>query len=271
MSKKKLERTAIEGGRTGYSKHDRRESSQIERSNVRTFIAGSHGDPEIFDEVSIPKRKKVYKDFNDKLNPVERWIDSRVGYSWNKTHSLLKTKFDSRTTAGRHIINDHILGTIWLSADRTEELAKYHRYFVDQRGILRKTPSYKEKYEKLNKEMAAEKTSIIKWMDYRMISKEGNVLYWYIPTVKYYSLKFDWYTGKYDARDMYSYPRFIKSERLSGADIQFFTKLYPQHKKILLLHSEFITSCKCNHGVNHHYKGVCQIYDCKCNIKSIVV
>lgn len=274
MSKKNLSGTAIEGGRTFRSKDLRRESSQTERSNVNAMIAGQHGYAESFDDLNFPKRKKVYKDFEDKLNPVERWLDSRVGKSWNKTYSLLREKFDSRTTAGRHIINDHILRDIWPFPNYSDILAGYRRYYVDDRGILRKAPSLRKEIEEAYNKLKEERTRTEEWLEHRMIGKIGNVLYWYNPTVRSYSHKFDWHEGRYNipAYDTsnFIYPlemRFIRGERLKGRDIEFFTKLAPNHKDVLLKHSKTLGACNCIHAVQHHYAGECRIEGCKCAVK----
>ncbi len=274
MSKKNLGGTAIEGGRSSYNKWDRRESSQLERVNVRNLIAGQHGYAESFDDVNFPVRKKVYKDFDDKLNPVERWMDSRVGKSWNKTFSLIKEKFDSRTTAGRHIINDHIIRDVWPFPNYFDRFARYRRYYVDDYGILRKTPSWRKESEEVAKKLQEEKVRIEKWLNYRMIGKIGNVLYWYNPTV-HRNYKFDWYSGKYNEPSYgygsgLAYPaevRYIRIDRLSGKDIEFFTKLADIHKDILLKHSKTLGACNCIHAVQHHYAGECRIPGCKCEVK----
>jgi len=270
MSKKDISRTAIEGGRSGFNKNERYISYADERSKVHTIIAGAHGDPEIFDEVLIPKRKKVYKDFKDKLSPVERWMNDRVGKSWNKTYSLLKKKFDSRTVAGRHIVYDHILRDIWMSPDRSDKFAIYHRYYIDNNGILRKTESWNKENKELSEKIKQEKIEIEKWLDCRMIGKTGNVLYWYNPTVKSHVEKFDWWAGKFNSVESYYNPRFIKGDRLSGRDIEFFTKLFLNHKSILLKNSKVITSCQCSHGLQYHVNDECRIPDCNCEVKWII-
>lgn len=277
MSKKNIARTAIEGGRSGYSKHERRESSQHERVKVRAMIAASHGDPEAFDDVVIPKRRWAFKDFQDKLSPVRKWMDDRVGKSWNKTYSLMKQKFDSRTTAGRHIIYDHMLRDVWMSSDYSDNYAKYHRYYVDDQGILRKMPSWRKDNAKVAEKLRVEKIEVEQWLDKRLIGKIGNVLYWYNPTVRGYDIKFDWYGGKYNypgygsfASSSYIYPvenRYLRGDRLTGRDIEFFTKLDPNHKEILLKHSNVLGACNCVHAVHHHYGGECHIPGCKCEIK----
>lgn len=274
MSKKNISKTAIEGGRTFRSKDLRRESSQTERSNVNAMIAGQHGYAESFDDLNFPKRKKVYKDFFDRLSPVERWLDSRVGKSWNKTYSMLREKFDSRTTAGRHIVNDHILRDIWPFPNYSDSLARYRRYYVDDRGILRKAPSLRKEREEAYNKLKEERTRAEEWLEHRMIGKIGNVLYWYNPTVRSYSHKFDWYEGRYNVpaygTSNFIYPlemRFIRGERLKGRDIEFFTKLAPNHKDVLLKHSKTLGACNCIHAVHHHYAGECRIEGCKCAVK----
>lgn len=274
MSKKNLGGTAIEGGRTFRSKDLRRESSQTERSNVNAMIAGQHGYAESFDDLNFPKRKKVYKDFFDRLSPVERWLDSRLGKSWNKTYSMLREKFDSRTTAGRHIINDHILRDIWPFPNYSDSLARYRRYYVDDRGILRKAPSLRKEREEAYNKLKEERIRAEEWLEHRMIGKIGNVLYWYNPTVRSYSHKFDWYEGRYNApaygTSNFIYPlemRFIRGERLKGRDIEFFTKLASNHKDVLLKHSKTLSACNCIHAVHHHYAGECRIEGCKCAVK----
>lgn len=276
MSKRNLSKSAIEGGRAHNNKWRRRHSSKTERANMHTFISSIQGDYESFDEFSLPKRKKVYKEFTDKLSPLERWLDTRVGKSWNKTYSLIKERFDSRTTPGRHIINDHILRDVWRSLDKTTPLAKYHKYFVDAGGILRKTPSYRKEYEEIHQKMQEEKSRIQNWLNGRMIGKVGNVLYWYIPTVNSTLLEFDWYLGRYNicyhrktnGGFVFAYDtRFLRSERLRGGDIDFFTKLFPFHKEALLKNSDILTRCTCNHGIQQHLGGLCQIPECKCNVK----
>lgn len=239
MSTKNISRTPLEGGRYSYNKYERRKSSKYERIRANNIITGSHNDVDSIDDVVIPTRKKIQKEFQDKISPIERWMDDRVGKPWNKTYSLLKERFDPRTTAGRHIVYDHILKNVWLSSDHSYELVKYYRYYVDADGILRKNTSLREEYKKIAKHSSEEKIKIEEWLAYRMIGKIGNVLYWYNPTVKSHMRKFDWWTGKYNRTQTDGFmfvfePRFIRNDRLSGADIEFFTKLLPHHKDVLL-------------------------------------
>jgi hypothetical protein len=87
-----------------------------------------------FDDVVYRPRKKVWRDFSDKLGPAGRFLSSQVGRPWSKVHSELFARFDTRTTAGRHILFDHVLKTI----REGYGLGARYRFFVDARGILRR-------------------------------------------------------------------------------------------------------------------------------------
>lgn len=265
MSTKDISKTPIEGGRTYHSKIKRRESSQHERRQVHTSICASHMDPDFFDNKFLPERKKVSKNFFDKLNPVERWMDKRIGKPWNKTYCLLKTKFDSRTTAGHHIVYDHIIQDVWISLDHSNKIVKYYRYYVDSYGVLRKTPSRCKENDDLINRLDAEKRRVEKWLDKRMIGKIGNILFWYCPTVRSHVENFDWWVGKYNTFYYSFSPRFVKNDRLNGNDIEFFTKLSPHHKETLLKFSKIISTCQCIHEARHHdVDGRCRIVNCNC-------
>ncbi len=109
MSTKNLARTVIEGGRRGFNKFERRNSTREERSEERAMLTVVRQDPEAYDDIVTPARRPVRPEFSDKLNPAYEFLDSRVGKSWNKTRAMIAERFDTRTTAGRHVVNDHLL------------------------------------------------------------------------------------------------------------------------------------------------------------------
>ena len=112
MSKKNLARTAIEGGRYGRNKWERRYSHRTDRAAERNYMSKVEHDVEYFDDYDIKPSAPVYKEFKDKLSPMYRWLHAQVGRKWDEVRSEVAEKFDTRTTAGRHITYDHLLSSV---------------------------------------------------------------------------------------------------------------------------------------------------------------
>jgi hypothetical protein len=199
MSKKNLARSTIEGGRNNSNKWDRRNSHTQERRSARDFCNKAKIDPEITDEESVENKDKVYKEFTDKLSPMYRWLKSKVGEPWDEVRSEVFKKFDSRTTAGRHILFDHLLSSvvdtqtgfnkygyiidpaieIINNNDRPNYYRTYHEYYVNQEGILCENFRNRARYEKITE---ADYRVAGDWLNGNMIVEKGGVLYWCCPT-----------------------------------------------------------------------------------------
>src|SRR4051812_1474335 len=106
MATKNISRTVIEGGRRHYNSYARRASNSDHRAAERVFLRRIVLDP---NGALEPIRAHVAKDFYDKLAPAERWMRRQVGRPWNKIYAEIRARFDIRTTAGRHIVFDHML------------------------------------------------------------------------------------------------------------------------------------------------------------------
>lgn len=201
MARKNLSRTVIEGGRVGSNKWERRNSSKEERVRTRQYLHEVIRDVEHAEEIIEPERKNVYKEFKDKLSPMYRWIEAQVGRPWSEVHSEIFKKFDSRTTAGRHILFDHLLSSIvdtqsgfnkyGYLVDPDEAALQnreysyrgiYQEYFVNNEGILCKTKEHRKAYRKLY-EYVTEQEYIVTgdWLNGRMILEKGGILYWCLP------------------------------------------------------------------------------------------
>jgi len=200
MSSKRLDKTVIEGGRIKSNKWDRRYSSKNERIKNKQYLHEVVRDLEHAEEIMEPERKKVYKEFSDKLSPMYRWIESQLGRPWKEVHSEIFKKFNSDTTAGRHILFDHLLESIvdtqsgynkyGYLVDPDKETLKKRRlyrgtqnYFVNEEGFLCKVAIdkkkfYREMYEKVSEE---EYIEIGNWLNGRMILNKDNQLYWCCP------------------------------------------------------------------------------------------
>lgn len=201
MSTKRLSKTAIEGGRRGFNKWERRHSHAEVRAEERDYIKEVLADPEAANEKEINPPRPVYKEFSDKLNPMYRWLDAQVGRLWSEVRSEVFAKFDTRTTAGRHITFDHLLAEVVdtqsgfdargrmvdpsipviSSNEKYRYYSFYRDYYVDQEGVLCKSPtrSYSELYQKISEEEFREAEA---WLADRMILQVGNKLYWASPT-----------------------------------------------------------------------------------------
>ena len=112
MSTKNLARTIIEGGRTRSNKWDRRNSHAEQRATVRNYMSEVTLDPDNYDEYDVEPTQHVRKDFDDKLGPIYRWLDRQCGRPWDEVRADIAIEFDTRTTAGRHIVYDHMLNQV---------------------------------------------------------------------------------------------------------------------------------------------------------------
>ena len=193
MSTKNLSRTAIEGGRTGSNKWDRRYSHAETRADEKAYLGEVKADLENFYNYDIPKTRVVYKEFNDKLGPMYRWLESKIGLPWDEVRSQVTKDFDTRTTAGRHIVYDHLLrqvevtpnhdyGAYYRGPEDYTTSYSYHDYYVDDNGYLQKKTYISRKNK--NKSAKFNTAQIANWLSGRVVGKVGKRLFWFVPTGK---------------------------------------------------------------------------------------
>lgn len=204
MSTKRMSKTVIEGGRGRHNKFERYQSNAEVRAAQRDYIKEVMADPEHAYEDEIPERKSVYKDFRDKLRPIYRWLDSKVGRRWDEVRSEVFEAFDTRTTAGRHILFDHLLKEVVDSESGFDshgrmanpEIPVIHSkenhyywsfadYYVNQDGILcaredRRRRRYRAASEVIPTEQEYKDAEL--WLQNRMVIKIDGKLYWAAPT-----------------------------------------------------------------------------------------
>jgi hypothetical protein len=193
MSTKNLARTIIEGGRHRGNKWDRRNSHAEERARVRNYIKEVELDRENYEEYDPEPIQHVYKGFDDKLGPIYRWLRRQVGRPWDEVRADVAKEFDTRTTAGRHIVHDHMLRSVQTSPEahhrysyRPEDpTTSYsdHDYYVDHEGILRKKRylgrrHYRDQVPYWNTNQLAN------WLNGRIVGKVGNKFFWFFPVGK---------------------------------------------------------------------------------------
>jgi len=160
MATKNLARTVVEGGRSGHSKFDRRLRNRSER-RLR------------FDEEDDVIRGKVrnggYREFNDRLSPLERWLDRNVGRGWNNVYREFCERFDRRTMKGWHL-RDHLRQMV--ARDRFD----WWRFYVDERGILRRVP--RRRWPKGQWVSSCERQRAVAWAAGRRVIAHGDALFW---------------------------------------------------------------------------------------------
>jgi hypothetical protein len=237
MSRKRLDKTVIEGGRTNPWKFDRKESLQKERINTKLALRTCDD----YEELSLPSRQRtdlwLDEKFADKLSPLRRWLSAQVGRPWDKIYSEIKKKFDIRTTPGRHIVYDHLLHSVALSiAD-----LGYSSYYVDEGGILRENPDdwRKKRYRYGTGESWAlvkkERPEIMAWLSGRKIAQVGQDYFWFEPVVKASgNFQMDWYLGRYVYCGFTQDIPYRQGHRLDAQDLKFFNSLTQLNRNIVL-------------------------------------
>lgn len=192
MGTKNLARTAIEGGRTRYNKWDRRYSHAETRADEKAYISEVMEDIENWYDYDIEPTRPVYKNFNDKLGPMYRWLERHCGQPWADVRSKISQTFDTRTTAGRHIVYDHMLRQVdeslevvrrYYSSPPDDDPTKsysYHDFYVDDDGILRMKTYVRRK----GKVEHCNTNKVANWLNGRVVGFVGDQAYWFVPVGK---------------------------------------------------------------------------------------
>jgi len=139
MGTKYLARTAIEGGRRAGQRYEEHVWTKSERLRWNRHLRDACLDRDLVYEFEPDNRTEpYYKEFDDKLTPIYSWLQSRVGRPWAAVYAEMKQRFDTRTTAGRHIVYDHLLGEVEGSGQQEEPLRWYGRrdFHIDEDGIF---------------------------------------------------------------------------------------------------------------------------------------
>jgi len=178
MSTKNLARTVIEGGRRTSNQFFRRHSNGVERAHAHQLECALRLDADAESAVFQP-RNAVGPSFADKLGPARRWLRSQVGRPWNKVRAELFARFDTRTTAGRHILFCHLLKEVDIEAGYW---SRYADYAVSRHGILqrRERPRFVRawRYPRL-----PEPEGVLRaWLGARRVIERAPRLYWLVAT-----------------------------------------------------------------------------------------
>lgn len=186
MARKDLSKTVIEGGRSNHCKIERHFLLRKERTATRDYCKKLLVNPELSDEEEIGSIGRIRKEFDDKISPLNRWLESKLGQPWDEVRSEACKMFDIRTTPGRHIIQDHLVGMIERNTayfERNYDVSNFYRsFFYVKDGFLAKTPGYTKTVRV--KFSMQDGNKVIDWLDGRVVGKVGNKMYWFITDDK---------------------------------------------------------------------------------------
>jgi hypothetical protein len=178
MSTKNLARTVIEAGRGRWAVWARREYNARFRAETRARLVAA-GDDDAFDDLTLPAPWKAHRFPDDKLGPAKRWLASQIGRPWDRVRGELFARFDTRTTAGRHIVFGHMLG--WV--DRGEVSFCRPLFRVNRHGILRRAPEGPRHISSWRREpLPRDPSELERWLDDRLVGTRGDVLFWFTRT-----------------------------------------------------------------------------------------
>jgi hypothetical protein len=180
MSTKNLGRTVIEGGRHRQNKFQRWHSNAVERTHVHQLEKALCGNADPDSAVFMP-RKPVWQEFDDKLGPARRWLRSQAGRPWDKVRSELFARFDTRTTAGRHIVFDHLLEEVRPPGGhffRTPD------FWISPHGILQYGQRKRKQWAAARRprRLPEPEWLLREWLGARRVIERGERLYWLLAT-----------------------------------------------------------------------------------------
>jgi hypothetical protein len=171
MSTKNLARTVIEGGRSRGNARMRWSSNAEHRAGERQALSQLALAFEL-DDLVVRPRRVVGAWFADKLGPAERWLRAQSGRPWGAVRGELFTRFDIRTTAGRHIVFCHVLP--WVE-DRGR--GRRWRFHVDGHGVLCASPRGARRLPRVH--LPRPERELVRWLAGRRIGARGSVLFWF--------------------------------------------------------------------------------------------
>ena len=98
----------------------------------------------------------------------------------DKIRSELMRRFDTRTTAGRHIVFCHLLRSVRLG--QVEDPWRRFDFAVDRHGILRAVKRVRPRRSALHANLPEPKSVLLRWLGTRRVGERGVRLYWFVLT-----------------------------------------------------------------------------------------
>ncbi|MBI4098766.1 MAG: hypothetical protein HY437_01895 [Candidatus Magasanikbacteria bacterium] len=246
MGAKNLARTVIEGGRTDNSKYDRRRSHRLVRRKLTMALIAAcreeipcvwrgrpwleEFEPECETENDAFVRQPVRREFDDRrLSPLWRWMDSRVGRLWDEVHAEVKARFNTRTTAGRHIVYCHLLDSVEYAH---EPRAGYSRYQIDEDGVLRDHGPRVKGWWHRGTQSRVTKNETLVFANGRKVVQHGSELYWLVATENLRTCHEHACSGRTNMSHYHT--AYRQDARLTEDERKFFSECDPEMQRKLM-------------------------------------
>lgn len=175
MSTKNMARTIVEGGRaTGW---EARCETRAERRRAHILTHAAKFDAEVFEETPAPRRRSIRPEFRDRLGPLYRWIFKQQGRLWDDCYAEMASKFDARTTKGRHLLRDHLTMDDYGFSFQGGSLC------LTQGGTLVFEPGIRPWQRRFRRERLRyfSDAELMTWLDGRRIISYGETSFWLRP------------------------------------------------------------------------------------------
>jgi hypothetical protein len=186
MSTKDISRSAVEGGRYNYNKHERNESHRHERARTKVWLDQIRFDDEAAEGSDPVPRNKVAKGFTDNLGPCYGWLASHCGERWDDVRSKLAGTFDTRKLSAWHIVNQHMLTEVEGAGTTSDAFTRYRsqRFWIDDDGLLQDRG--KRYYRRSTKPdyTGPSEAAVLAYADGRKVTSSfhaGAAIWWALP------------------------------------------------------------------------------------------
>lgn len=185
MATKDLGRTPLEAGNTTEYHETRREVRRQSRHEAKAFCRNAARDPEFRDAMPAPVAPEHRRpgacwpsDMHaDAIGPVKRWIHRQVSRPWDDVYSEIRNRFDVRTLAGRHIVEQHLLQYVDLDGSSLHQLRDL---YVDGDGVLRERDTGYRRFRSERQTISDRK--LARWLSGRKVGRRGDMFLWFVPT-----------------------------------------------------------------------------------------
>src|SRR5206468_1044207 len=115
----------------------------------------------------------------------KRWLWSHVGQPWDAVYAEIRAEFDTRTTAGRHIVFDHLLSWVVHHAAEHGWRRGGDYLVIDEAGTLVLGAPRERRVSRWALAPGKRRWSqreLERWSAGRRVGLRGDLLFWFVPS-----------------------------------------------------------------------------------------